>query len=97
MSALRQGEDRGTESRQPLLVEPVDEALEQVFGRPGLPRIEHSLERTAHRYEKELQKVIDRGMAMITPVIILVMAVVVGAMAYMMVSIILQSVTSIRR
>ncbi len=59
--------------------------------------LEHSLERTAHRYEKELQKVIDRGMAMITPVIILIMAVVVGAMAYMMVSIILQSVTSIRR
>jgi general secretion pathway protein F len=59
--------------------------------------LEHALERTAHRYEKELQRVIDRGMAMITPVIIAVMAVVVGAMAYMMVSIILQSVTSIKR
>jgi general secretion pathway protein F len=59
--------------------------------------MEHALERTAHRYEKELQRVIDRGMALITPVIIAVMAVIVGAMAYMMVSIIIQSVTSIRK
>ena len=58
--------------------------------------LEHALERTARRYDKELQKTIDRGMAIVTPVIILVMAVVVGTMAYMMVSIILQSVNSVR-
>ena len=59
--------------------------------------IEHSLERTAMRYEKELQKTIDRGTAMVTPVIIFVMAIIVGTMAYLMVSVILQSVTSIKR
>ena len=59
--------------------------------------LEHSLERTAMRYEKELQKTIDRGTAMVTPVIIFVMAIIVGTMAYLMVSVILQSVTSIKR
>lgn len=58
--------------------------------------LEHALERTARRYDKELQKTIDRGMAIVTPVIILIMAVVVGTMAYMMVSIILQSVNSVK-
>ena len=59
--------------------------------------LEHALERAASRYEKELQKTIDRGMAFITPVIILFMAVVVGTMAYMMISVILSSVTAIKR
>jgi len=58
--------------------------------------LEHALERTARRYDKELQKTIDRGMALVTPVIIFIMAVVVGTMAYMMVSIILQSVNSVK-
>jgi len=58
--------------------------------------LEHALERTARRYDKELQKTIDRGMALVTPVIIFIMAVVVGVMAYMMVSIILQSVNSVK-
>ncbi len=59
--------------------------------------LEHSLQRAAERYDKELQKTIDRGMAMLTPMIILVMAVVVGAMAWMMISVILESVSSIKR
>jgi general secretion pathway protein F/type IV pilus assembly protein PilC len=58
--------------------------------------LEHALERTARRYDKELQKTIDRGMALVTPLIIFIMAVVVGTMAYMMVSIILQSVNSVK-
>ena len=58
--------------------------------------LEHSLERTAQRYEKELQKTIDRGTALVTPVIIFVMAIIVGTMAYLMVSVILESVTSIK-
>lgn len=58
--------------------------------------LEHALARTAQRYEKELQKTIDRGTALVTPVIIFIMALIVGAMAYLMVSVILQSVTSIR-
>lgn len=59
--------------------------------------LEHSLERTAMRYEKELQKTIDRGTAMVTPVIIFFMAIIVGTMAYLMVSVILESVSSIKR
>jgi type II secretory pathway component PulF len=59
--------------------------------------LEHALERSARRDDKELQKTIDRGMAAITPVIIFIMALLVGTMAYMMVSVILQSVTSIKR
>ena len=58
--------------------------------------LEHALERTARRYDKELQKTIDRGMALVTPVIIFIMAIVVGIMAYMMVSVILQSVNSVK-
>ncbi len=58
--------------------------------------LEHALERTARRYDKELQKTIDRGMALVTPVIIFIMAVIVGTMAYMMVSIILESVNSVK-
>jgi general secretion pathway protein F len=58
--------------------------------------LEHALERTARRYDKELQKTIDRGMALVTPVIIFIMAVIVGIMAYMMVSVILQSVNSVK-
>jgi type II secretory pathway component PulF len=58
--------------------------------------LEHALKRTAARYDKELQKTIDRGMALVTPVIIFIMAIVVGTMAYMMVSIILQSVNSVK-
>jgi general secretion pathway protein F len=59
--------------------------------------LERSLERAAVRYDKELQRTIDRGMAFVTPVIILIMAVVVGTMAYMMVSVILESVNTIKR
>lgn len=59
--------------------------------------LEHALERTAQRYEKELQKVIDRGTALIAPVILFFMAIVVGVMAYLMLSIILDSVSSIKR
>lgn len=59
--------------------------------------LEHALERTAVRYDKELQKTIDRGTALITPVIIFIMAIIVGTMAWLMVSVILQSVTSIKR
>lgn len=58
--------------------------------------LEQALERTARRYDKELQKTIDRGMAIVTPLIILIMAVIVGIMAYMMVSVILQSVNSVK-
>lgn len=59
--------------------------------------LEHALARTAMRYDKELQRTIDRVSALIQPAILFVMAIVVGMMAYMMISIIMESVGSMRR
>ena len=59
--------------------------------------IQHSLERTAQRYDKELGMVIDRISALIQPAIIVIMAVLVGTMAYMMISVIMDSVGSVNR
>ena len=59
--------------------------------------IQHSLERTAQRYDKELGLVIDRISALIQPAIIVIMAVLVGTMAYMMISVIMDSVGSVNR
>ena len=55
-----------------------------------------ALERAASRYDKELQKKIDKVMALIQPLIIVVMAVIVGSMAYMMISVILGSIAGMK-
>ena len=56
-----------------------------------------ALERAATRYDKELQKKIDKVTALIQPVIIVVMAVIVGTMAYMMITVILESIAGMKR
>jgi len=56
-----------------------------------------ALERAASRYDKELQKKIDKVTALIQPVIIVVMAVIVGTMAYMMITVILESIAGMKR
>jgi general secretion pathway protein F len=58
--------------------------------------IEHSLVRTAQRYDKELQKVIDSVMALLQPLILLAMALIVGMLAYMMIDVIMDSMNSMR-
>lgn len=55
-----------------------------------------SLEKCALRYDKELDKKIKRMTAMISPVIIIFMAVIVGIVAYSIVTAIFQSVSGIR-
>jgi type II secretory pathway component PulF len=55
-----------------------------------------SLEKAAGRYDKELDKRIKRMTAMISPVIILFMAVIVGVVAYSIISAVFQSVNGIR-
>lgn len=55
-----------------------------------------SMEKCATRYDKELDKRIKRMTAMITPIILIVMAVMVGTVAYSIVAAIAQSVTGIR-
>lgn len=56
----------------------------------------HSLEKCAVRYDKELDKRIKRMTALISPVILIIMAVVVGIVAYSIVTAIFQSVSGIR-
>lgn len=56
-----------------------------------------SMEKCATRYDKELDKRIKRMTAMITPVILVIMAIMVGTVAYSIVAAIAQSVTGIRR
>jgi type II secretory pathway component PulF len=55
-----------------------------------------SMEKCATRYDKELDKRIKRMTSMITPVILIFMAVMVGTVAYSIVAAIAQSVTGIR-
>lgn len=55
-----------------------------------------SLEKCAGRYDKELDKKIKRMTAMISPVILIFIAIIVGAVAFSIVNAIFQSVSGIR-
>lgn len=55
-----------------------------------------SLEKCATRYDKELDKRIKRMTALISPIIILFMAVIVGVVAYSIISAVFQSVNGIK-
>jgi len=55
-----------------------------------------SLEKSAVRYDKELDKRIKRMTALISPIIIVFMAVIVGVVAYSIISAVFQSVNGIR-
>ena len=55
-----------------------------------------TLRRTADRCGRELSKSIEKVMALMQPVIILVMAGLVGVMAYMMISVIFQTVSALK-
>jgi len=55
-----------------------------------------ALEKVAVRYDKELDKRIKRMTAMITPVVLVIMAVVVGGVAYAVVTSIFQSMAGLR-
>lgn len=55
-----------------------------------------SLEKCAGRYDKELDKRIKRMTALISPIIIVFMAVIVGVVAYSIISAVFQSVNGIR-
>ncbi len=55
-----------------------------------------ALRRTAERYDKELEKKIIRLQAAIPHIVTIFMAILVGMVAYMMITVILESVTSIK-
>jgi len=58
-------------------------------------QIGESLERAAQRYDKELGKDIEKISALIQPVIVVVMAVLVGIMAYMMITVIFDTIAGL--
>ena len=59
-------------------------------------QLSKSLEKSAVRYDKELDKRIKRMTALISPIIIIFMAVIVGVVAYSIISAVFQSVNGIR-
>ncbi len=58
--------------------------------------IANSLRRTADRCGRDLSKSLEKAMALMQPLIILIMAGLVGVMAYMMISVIFETVSSLR-
>ena len=60
-------------------------------------RLGYSLEKIATRYDKELNKKIKRLTELITPVILILMFVIVGVVAYAIVSSIFQAMSGIKR
>ncbi|HUF62803.1 MAG TPA: type II secretion system F family protein [Verrucomicrobiales bacterium] len=59
--------------------------------------LEVALQRAATRYDKELSKSIERMSAMVQPLIVVIMASIVGVMAYMMISIIFETISGLGR
>ena len=57
-------------------------------------KIEQSLRRAAERFDKELDNSSKRVMALITPVVLIMIASLVGVMAYMIIMSILQTLSS---
>ncbi|MCB1226862.1 MAG: type II secretion system F family protein [Verrucomicrobiales bacterium] len=55
-----------------------------------------TLRRAADRCAKELGRTLERAVAMMQPVIILMMALLVGVMAYMMISVIFETMNAVR-
>lgn len=77
-----------TEKFPPLLIDMVS-----VGEQTG--KIDQSLRRAAERYDKELDKDLSRIMALIMPAILIVMALLIGTMAYLMISAIFQTISNL--
>ena len=59
-------------------------------------RIDHSLRRAAERYDKELDKSLQRIMALVMPVVLIIMAGLIGTMAYLMITAIFQTISNLK-
>lgn len=77
-----------TEVFPPLLIDMV--AVGEQTG-----KIDLSLRRAAERYDRELDKDLQRIMAFIVPVVLIVMAFLVGTMAYLMITAIFSTISSL--
>ena len=58
-------------------------------------KIDQSLRRSAERYDKELDKDLQRIMALIMPTVLIIMAGLIGAMAYLMITAIFQTISNL--
>lgn len=59
-------------------------------------KIDHALRRAAERYDKELDKDLQRIMALIMPTVLIIMAGLIGTMAYLMITAIFQTISNIK-
>ncbi len=58
-------------------------------------KIDMSLRRAAERYDKELDKSLQRIMALVMPVVLIIMAGLIGTMAYLMITAIFQTISNL--
>ena len=58
-------------------------------------KIDQSLRRAAERYDKELDKDLQRIMALIMPTVLIIMAGLIGTMAYLMITAIFQTISNL--
>lgn len=72
-----------------------DNLLEMKYASASTRDISGTLRRAADRCGRELEKSLEKLMAMLQPMIILVMAALVGVMAYMMITIIYDTVATL--
>ena len=59
-------------------------------------KIDLSLRRAAERYDKELDKSLQRIMALVMPTVLIIMAALIGTMAYLMITAIFQTISNIK-
>jgi general secretion pathway protein F len=79
-----------SESFPPLLIDMI--AVGEQTG-----KIDLSLRRAAERYDKELNKDIQRIMALIMPTVLIFMALLIGTFAYLMITAIFQTMSNLNR
>lgn len=58
-------------------------------------KIDQALRRAADRYDKELNNALQRIMALIMPAVLIVMALLIGTMAYLMITAIFQTISNL--
>jgi general secretion pathway protein F len=58
-------------------------------------KIDQSLRRSAERYDKELDKDLQRIMALIMPTVLIIMSLLIGTMAYLMITAIFQTLSNL--
>ena len=58
-------------------------------------KIDQALARAAERYDKELNGALQKIMALVTPAVLVLMAILIGAMAYLMITAIFETISNL--